>query len=121
MPRVRSFLGIQPLPTTPKNRVVETGTYVGTLNVYKAPSTEPPPPVEEKKGIVGGAISDIKGAGSKVMKSARDMQSKFLKRREQKFGATSRKSASEVREAQAYEARRRKEIEQLKTQRRRQR
>ena len=121
MPRIRSYLGIQPIHATPQRKSIESHPYAGTMNVYKAPSTTAPTPVEEKKGIVGGAISDIKGASSTVMKSARAMQTKYLKRQETKHGATSRKSASEIREAQAYDARRRKEIEQLKNQRRRQR
>lgn len=104
---MRIWLGIQPLPK-PLTSSGATSSYKGTMNLYQPPSEAPPP--EEKKGIIGGAVSDIKSsfsqAADKVL-SIGDSQTK----------ETTRRTAAELKYAKAYEERRRKEMEDEKAER----
>ena len=103
-PWFRSTLGISKyIPPTPP--AASQTRYPGTMSVY-----QPPLPVEsaqsEKKGVVGGAISEIKGAAKQVMSSARRSV-------EQRQGAKAggRLTAAELRRAKEYEERRKQELE----------
>ncbi|MCJ1241425.1 Mitochondrial inner membrane protein oxa1 [Varicellaria rhodocarpa] len=103
-PWFRSTLGISKyIPPTPP--AAPQTRYPGTMSVY-----QPPSPVEstesEKKGVVGGAISEIKGAAKQVMSSARRSV-------EQRQGAKAggRLTAAELRRAKEYEERRKQELE----------
>lgn len=101
-PPARKFLGISPLPQKPKPGANPSSPYKGTLNRYQPPTPMP----AEKKGLLGGAISELKGAASGVMKSAKtSMEEKKPK---------TRLTEGELRKAKAYEERRRREIEQEK-------
>lgn len=101
-PWLREFLGIQPLPK-PKSLSPES-TYKGTMTIQPIPpaiSEQPPAP----KGIIGGAISDIKGAASQVVKTARS----FTNSEDVKKG-NQRLTQAELKRAHAYETQRQREI-----------
>lgn len=103
---VREYLGIQPLSSTAD--APSKSPYKGTMTTRPSPTPvmeQPPAP----KGIVGGAISDIKGAASQVMKTARSQ----LESQDQKLG-NQRLTQAELKRAHAYEAQRRREIAQEK-------
>ena len=98
-PPFRKWLNMTPIPLKPKPA---GSPYEGILNKYQPPSLES----TAKKGIVSGAISEIKGAATGVMQSAKEtMESRK---------PTTRLTPAELRRAKAYEERRRKEIEQAK-------
>ena len=114
-PGVRKFLKIQPLPP-PVSDKPPKGPYTGTMNTYQRPAKTAPLP--EKKGIIGGAISDLKGAAGQAVKSARSALSMDQEEKKKTPG----RSPDELRRAKAYEEKRRREIAQEKferTQRRR--
>lgn len=102
-PRMRNFLNIQPLPIPTTTRAVSR--YPGTITKYQ--STPSTPPV--KKGVLGGAISDIKSAASKVVKTARNLRDSPHAKR-----GSRRRSPAEVKRAHEYEARRQREIAKAK-------
>lgn len=103
--RVREYLGIHPFPSANSPSV---SPYKGTITVRATvtPTIEQPP---APKGIIGGAISDIKGAASQVMKRARSLQ----EGKDEKIGSQ-RLTQAEFKRAHAYEAQRRREIAQEK-------
>lgn len=102
-PWMRNFLNIQPLPI-PKPAGAAS-PYAGTITQHE--STPSTPPV--KKGVLGGAISDIKGAASQVVKTARNLRDSPDAKR-----GSRRRSPAEVKRAQDYEARRQREIAKAK-------
>jgi YidC/Oxa1 family membrane protein insertase len=102
-PAVRSFFRISPFPTKPASDAA-TGPYKGVMNVYQPP--KPPGEMEKPKGVIGGAVADIKGAAKGIMGKAKEMQTK------KETGG--RLTAGEIRRANAYEERRKREIEQQK-------
>ncbi|MCJ1425449.1 Mitochondrial inner membrane protein oxa1 [Sticta canariensis] len=97
-PRVREFLNIQPLPV----RKPQTAAPPTRATNWERPPSSPRP---VKTGILGGAISEIKGAASQVMKTARS----FRNSDDTKVGAA-RRSPRELRRANEYEEKRRREI-----------
>lgn len=102
----REFCRIHPLPST--EGPVSKSPYKGTLTVQPSPVAV----VEQSlapKGIMGGAIADIKGAASQVMKQAREMNTSS----NEKIG-NQRLTQVELKRAQAYEAQRQREIAQEK-------
>lgn len=101
-PRVRGFLGIQPMPS-PAGPPSES-PYKGTITV-QASTSSIPQPSPAPKGIIGGAISDIKGAASQVMKAARSLAQPNDEKR-----GNQRLTVAELKRAHAYEAQRRREI-----------
>ena len=104
-PWMRNFLGIQPMP-----KPAAPTSYAGVINRYEGPSpTSSSSPAPTGKGILGGAISDIKGAASQVVKSARSLKDM----QETKTG-TQRRTPAELRRAKAYEEKRLREIAQAK-------
>lgn len=112
-PWMRNFLNIQPLPG-PQPRT-EASRYTGTLTRVPRPSPPPsPPPL--KKSFLGGAFSEIKGAASEVVKTAR----KLMSSEETKSGSQ-RRTPAELKRAQEYEEKRREEIAQQNPRRRRNR
>ncbi|MCJ1343812.1 Mitochondrial inner membrane protein oxa1 [Peltigera leucophlebia] len=105
-PAVRKFLNIQPLrarvdPSTP--------SYGGVMQKYQAPSVESLPAAPVSRGLVGGAISDIKGAASQVVKSARSLTDSADSKPGQQ-----RRTAEQMKRAKAYEEKREKEIAEAK-------
>ena len=108
-PWVREFLGIQPLPK-PETSTSES-PYKGTITI-QAESTRVPEqaPSPAPKSIVGGAVSDIKGAASQFMKTARSWQNS-----EDTKQGNQRLTQAELKRAHAYEARRQREIAQEKS------
>lgn len=105
-PAVRKFLNIQPLrvrvdPAAP--------SYAGVMQKYLPPSADSSPAVPVSRGLVGGAISDIKGAASQVVKSARSLRVSA----ETKPGQQ-RRTAEQMKRAKAYEEKREKEIAEAK-------
>lgn len=104
---MRDWLGIQPLPT-PLTSSGGSSSYKGTINLYQPPSPAPPP--EEKKGVIGGAISDIKSTFSQAAGKARSIADSQTK-------TTARRTAAELKHAKEYEERRRKEMEDEKAER----
>lgn len=109
-PWFRSFLGIQPIiqPTNPTESHSPKSPYPGTMTIYRPPQAIPtevsaPPP----KGLLGGAISEIKGAASELMKTARRIRGASESK-----GGTRKRTAAELKAAMAYEERRKKEMEQ---------
>ena len=72
------------------------------MNVYQAP--KPTGEAEqEPKGVVAGAVADIKGAASQFMGKAKKVQ--------ESRAPKGRLTPGEIRRAKAYEERRRKQIE----------
>ena len=106
---MRKWLGIQPLPKIPTTPSGGNSRYTGVMKVYQPPSNEPPP---EKKGIIGGAIADIKSTFAEAASKARSIAEPETK-------STTRRTAAELRHAKAYEDRRRKELEDEKVERER--
>lgn len=104
---MRKWLGIQPLPNIPTTPSGGNSPYAGVVKVYQPPSNEPPP---EKKGIIGGAIADIKSTFAQAASKARSIAEPETK-------STTRRTAAELRHAKAYEERRRKELEEEKAER----
>lgn len=104
--RFRDYLGIQPLPSTTDS--ASKSPYKGTITIQPSSVTaaeQPPAP----KGIIGGAIADIKGAASQVMKQARELQQAGDAKR-----GNQRLTQAELKRAQAYEAQKQREIAQEK-------
>lgn len=103
-PWLRHFLSLQPLPPPSTNSPLRR-PYTGTMNTYQPPAK--PAPLPEKKGIIGGAISDIKGAAGQAVKSAKGALSidQGQKKRQGR-------GSEELRRARSYEERRRREIAQ---------
>ena len=102
-PAVRSFLRIEPLATAPASDTAAS-PYKGIMNVYQPPT--PSEESEKSKGVIGGAVADIKGAAKQIMGKAKEIQSKQ--------DAGGRLTAGEIRRAKAYDDRRKREIEQEK-------
>lgn len=100
--RVRKFLNIQPLPV-PKTQTAAPPTPAITWD------SPPSSSVPAKTGILAGAISEIKGAATQVVKSARRLRDSD----DTKKGAA-RRSPRELRRANEYEEKRRREIAQEK-------
>ena len=116
-PSFRQWLGIYPLPVrpiTPTTGGSETPktTYDGTMTMYQAPNVAAPA-TEQKKGLIGGAMSEIRGMKTEALKS---MQKVVGKSSATSHGRRKR-AAAEIKQAWAYEERRRKEIAQEKIQR----
>lgn len=101
-PRVREFLNIQPLPVRKPDTAAPP---TRATNWERPPSSSRP----VKSGVLAGAISEIKGAASQVMKSARSLRDSD----DTKAGAA-RRSPREMRRANEYEEKRRREIAQEK-------
>ena len=103
----RDALGVTKMvPPTPPDAPGSAQTrYPGVMSLYQPPSPAEPT-IPEKKGIVSGAISEIKGAAKQVMTSAKQNV-------EQQQGAKpgGRLSAAELKRAKAYEERRKQELE----------
>lgn len=105
-PAVRKFLNIQPL----RARVSPSApSYAGVMQKYQPPSAGSSPAAPPSKGLVGGAISDIKGAASQVAKSARSLRDSAETKPEQQ-----RRTATQMKRAKAYEEKREKEIAEAK-------
>lgn len=104
-PGVRNWLGIQPLPK-PKSRGSQSESrYSGTMNRYQPPS--PSAPAAAPKGVLGGAISNAKGAVDQMLKTARNLQDPSDL--QEKTGPQ-RRTPAELKRAQAYEEKRQREI-----------
>jgi len=98
----RNLFGIQPLPQhMGVNAQAKTEAYTGTINRYQPP-TSPGAAPEKGKGFLGGALSDIQGAVSEVVKSGKKMMAS-------KKGANGKRTAAELRHAREYDARRKRE------------
>lgn len=105
-PAVRKLLNIQPL----RVRVAPSApSYPGVMQKYQPPSAGPSPTTSASKGLVGGAISDIKGAASQVVKSVRSLRDSA----ETKPGQQ-RRTAEQTKRAKAYEQKREREIAEAK-------
>lgn len=100
-PWMRTFLKIQPLL---KPKAPTSSSYSGTITTYKAPLTPSSPP-PAPKGIIGGAIHDIKGAVSQGMKTARGVKDAQKTNR-----GAQRRTAGELKRAKAYDEKRKREI-----------
>lgn len=109
-PWFREFADLQPLPkpTVPSN--ASEAAYTGKMTIDVSPSraSEPSPP-KVPKGVIAGAVSDVKGAASQLIKSARNLLAT-----EDKNAKKQRRSPAELKRALAYEETRRREIEQEK-------
>lgn len=103
-PWLRQYFGLQPLPSPSTNPPPRT-PYTGTMNTYQPPAKTSPLP--EKKGIIGGAISDIKGAAGQAVTSAKSALAI-----DQEATKTRGRSSGELRRAKLYEEKRRREIAQ---------
>lgn len=108
-PWFRKFANLQPLPKPTEPNASEA-TYAGKMTIDVSPSealepSSPPGP----KGYIAGAVADIKGAASQIIKSARN-----LLETEDKNAPKQRRSPAELKRALAYEETRRREIEQEK-------
>lgn len=79
------------------------------MQKYQAPSVESLPAAPVSRGLVGGAISDIKGAASQVVKSARSLTDSADSKPGQQ-----RRTAEQMKRAKAYEEKREKEIAEAK-------
>ena len=106
-PWFREYLSIQPLPS--KTPPSSAPVYQGTITIQAPSTAAPPEPPPAPKGIIGGAISDIKGAASQIVKQAQALHKPKDKKR-----GNQRLTQAELKRAQAYEARRQREIAQEK-------
>lgn len=98
----RDLIGIQPFPKTDdtKSSVPYSGTINKTMSANAASGA--------KKGLFGAAMTDIKTAFSAAKKRAEDFQQPTK---------TGRRTPGELKHAQAYDARRKREIAQEKFER----
>lgn len=114
---IRNWLGISPLPPVPPPSQEPSGStptfHFGTLNVDRrqnhvgdAPSDRLLIPQAETKpkGIVGGAVAEVKGMAGEVKKSWNEVTGKTRK--------PGQRSGNEKHTAQTYEIKRQKEIAQ---------
>ncbi|MCJ1290676.1 Mitochondrial inner membrane protein oxa1 [Xylographa carneopallida] len=99
---IRTFLGISQMPTL--RSATDTGPYKGVINVYQPPSASEAV-AEEPKGVLRGAVADIKGAAKNVIGTARNYQEKRSK------SGGGRLTAGELRRAKAYEDKRKRELD----------
>lgn len=97
-PRVRTFLNIQPLPV---RKPATAAPPSRTINWSRPHSSSGP----GRTGILAGAVSEIKGAASQFMKTARSLRDS----NDTKIG-DARRSPNEIRRANEYEEKRRREI-----------
>lgn len=79
------------------------------MQKYQPPSADSSLAAPASRGLVGGAISDIKGAASQIAKSARSLRDSA----ETKPGQQ-RRTAVQMKRAKAYEEKREKEIAEAK-------
>lgn len=107
-PWFRTFLGIQPLPTPAPPSDPSTPSYAGTVTRYQPPSATPPPAPE---GVIGNTISEIKGAASKAMDSAKKLGTSVSGDAK---SPTRRRTDAELKKASAYEEKRQRELAQEK-------
>ena len=103
----RNIFGLQPFPhqTSPDARP-NTGAYSGNINKHVPPTTPGVSP-EKGKGILGGTISDIRGAVSEVVKNGQKIM-------EKKKAAPGKRTPGELRYDKEYNARRNRERAQEK-------
>jgi membrane protein insertase Oxa1/YidC/SpoIIIJ len=112
-PWFREMLGIHPLPAPAPATPTSESPYKGTITIQASSTTvseQPPAP----KGIIQGALSDIKGAASQLMKTARS-----LRKSDDTKKGTQRLTPAELKRAQAYEEQKQREIAQEKLEARR--
>ncbi len=119
-PSFREWVGIYPLPPRPVTPTVggsagPKSPYEGAITMYQPPNTTTPA-AEGKKGLLGGAMSEMKGMKTEAIKS---MQ-KVVGSSGESSGRKKR-TAAELKQALAYEERRRREIAEEKTERNRER
>jgi len=115
-PSFRKWLGIYPLPSrpvTPAPGAAETpkSSYDGTMTVYQPPDADTGE-AAEKKGILHGAMSEIKGMKTEAIKSMKKVVGTT-----NETGGRRKRTAAELKAARAYEERRRREITQEKIER----
>ncbi len=116
-PWFRTWLGIYPLPDKPLTPTTGAdpapkSTYNGTMTLYQPPSFTAPV-VEEKKGLIGGAMSEITGMRNEALKSLK----KVVGTDTPETGGRKKRTAAELKQAKAYEERRRREIAEQKRER----
>ncbi|MCJ1467518.1 Mitochondrial inner membrane protein oxa1, partial [Pseudocyphellaria aurata] len=97
-PGVRRFFNIQPLPDS--NNDTPSPSPDATPG-YEDPSK---PPVN--RGFIGGAVAEVKGAASQVIKTAQNLR----ENPEDELKGSGRRSPADAKRAKAYEDRRRKEL-----------
>lgn len=115
-PSFRQWLGIYPLPSrpvTPASGTTETPktNYDGTITMYQPPGAAAPESAG-KKGLLHGAISEIKGMKTEALKSMKKVVGTT-----NETGGRRKRTAAELKSARAYEERRRREIAQEKIER----
>ncbi len=116
-PWFREWAGIYPLPEKPVTPptgadAAPKSAYSGTMTLYQPPSFTAPA-VEEKKGLISGAMSEITGMRNEAVKSLK----KVVGETTPAAGGRKRRTAAELRQAKAYEERRRREMAEQKRQR----
>lgn len=112
-PGIRKFLNIQPLPSTiiTQSKPPPISRYTGRITRDTPPALKTPSPVKAEKppaakGFLESAISDIKKVASDVMKSARNERDESP----DSSAGSKRRTSQELKQAKAYDERRRKEI-----------
>ena len=115
-PWIRQWLGIYalpPRPVTPAPGATEApkSSYDGTMTMYQPPDAAVPE-AAEKKGLLHGAISEIKGMKTEAFKSLKKVVGTT-----HETGGRRKRTAGELKSARAYEERRRREIAQEKIER----
>ncbi|KAI4213125.1 MAG: hypothetical protein LQ351_004279 [Letrouitia transgressa] len=102
-PWFRNWAKLQPFVDPGKQKSADQPLYKGVINTTARPSTMPEFDSETApKGVIGGAISEIKGAYSQTKKQAKTMVAQTAEKR----------AKIELEEAKRYDERRRKEIKQ---------
>lgn len=115
LPGFRRWAGIYQLPPEPAGGPTAGGAatapktvYSGMLNTYQPPNASGETAKEEKKGIIGGAVAEMKGMSNEAMRSLKN----YVGEKKDEEGGRKRRTKLQLREAKAYEERRRKEIAQ---------
>ena len=112
-PTFRQWVGIYPLPPRPVTPApgatdAPKTSYDGTMTLYQPPDAAAPGS-PEKKGLLHGAISEIKGMKTEAIKSMQKVVGTT-----NETGGRRKRTAAELKSARAYEERRRREIAQDK-------
>ncbi|KAI9802356.1 MAG: Mitochondrial inner membrane protein oxa1 [Piccolia ochrophora] len=100
-PFFRSILGIAPIPPPPS--AATTSSPAVRINRYQPPSTTGPVEQPKPKGVIGGALDELAGSGQEMRKT----MLKYTRGDKPKSG----RDAGELRDAKAYETKRRREVE----------
>jgi len=107
-PAVRDYLGISPLiPPTETTNTTPQRPRLNMSPTYEPPASQKADPSDEAKGFLGGARKEVRG----MMKEAKEKMESMTGRSAAPTVTTAGKTKTFLQQAEAYEKRRKTEIE----------